>query len=80
MNKDPQIRHNGRGGLSKKALDALMRQAERDLGHNRAILGDVAPSGLASDEVLRSRGYVAGAQGGEKVKPQPTYTPAEHLL
>lgn len=78
MNKDPQIRNNGRGGLSKKALEELMRQAQRDLDHNKSVLGDVAPSGLASNNVLRGRGYVAGPQGGERLRPQPFPMPLDH--
>jgi hypothetical protein len=69
--REPKLRNNGRGGLSKKALDQLMRQAERDLGHNRAVLDDTAPSGLPGEETLRARGYVSGPQGGETVRPQP---------
>lgn len=70
MNREPKITSNGQGSLSKAALTELMRQAQHDLGYTKTILDDVAPSGLASDETLRSRSYVAGPQGGERLHPQ----------
>jgi len=71
QDKEPKIRSNNSGGLSKKSMEALMRQAEEQMGRSRAVLGDVAASGLAGDRVLRTRGYVSGRQGGETVQPQP---------
>ena len=46
----------------------LAAQAEKDLKVNSMILDDTAPTGLASDNTLRTRGFVSGPQGGEKLK------------
>jgi hypothetical protein len=45
-------------------------KAAADLKRNNMILEDAAPTGLASDNTLRARGYVSGPQGGEKLTPQ----------
>lgn len=68
--RGPQIISNRRGGLSKRVMEKLMEEAQRDLERNKRLLGSAAPSETASHKILVDRFFSPDPQGGEALPPQ----------